>query len=89
MPLTDEEVESIGKEVSEAVPALRKYFALGRNDQIKVMSRIADKMIGTDATAQIKSLPAMTPGMTESLTDMVIPLISQLFVRLLVGEEPA
>ncbi len=87
MSPTDEELEGIAKEVSEAVPALRKFFSLGRKDQVQVGAKIADKMVGTDVTAQIKTIPGLTSGMTETLTDLTIPLGVSLFLKLLLGEE--
>lgn len=85
--LTDVEVQALAKEMNEAVPAFRTFFSLSRDDQIRVVSKIADGMIGTDETAQLKELPFMTPEMLESVSDMFIPFVTSLFLKWLAPDE--
>ena len=85
--MDEEELQQIADETAEAVPALRKFFSLGREDQIKVAAILFDRMIGTDDTAQIRSLPMMSSEMLESITDMLAPLMAAGLVKLLVGDQ--
>jgi hypothetical protein len=84
--LTDEQVEQIADEISEAIPAIRQFFSLPRSDQIRVGGRLFDRMVGTDETAQLKSLPMMNPQMLETLTDMIGPLAVGALIKWLAGD---
>lgn len=87
MALTDAQVQAMADEISEAVPALRQFFALPREDQIKVGGKLFDGMVGTDETAQLKSLPMMSPEMLETLTDMVGPLVVGALIKWARGDQ--
>lgn len=85
--LTNDEAEAIAQEVAEAVPAIRKFARLPKADKVKVMRHVLDKQIGTDATAALKSIPGLTPEITEAVTDPMLDLMAKMLIAWWAGPE--
>jgi hypothetical protein len=87
MAITDVEAEAMAVEIAEAIPALRDFFALPREDKVVVGKHLLDKQVGTDATAQIKSLPGLTSEMTETITDPLLGIAAKAVIGLFDDDE--
>jgi isopenicillin N synthase-like dioxygenase len=87
MAIADVEAQTIALEVAEAVPALRKFFALPREDKIVVAKHMVDSQIGSDDTAQIRSVAGMTPEMVEMITDPLLGVIASALINLIDGPD--
>jgi hypothetical protein len=86
MALTPEERRALAIEIAEAIPALRTYFSLGREDQVHVIKHLLDAQIGTDATAIIATIPGLTPDLTEAITDPLLDVIAKAIAGWLAGD---
>jgi hypothetical protein len=64
----------------EAIQTVVKIFGMENVDRVLVAQYFIDDMIGTDETAQLQSLPFMTPELTETLTDLLIPILAQALI---------
>jgi hypothetical protein len=82
MGMTDEEAKDVAKEIAEAIPALRDFFSLPREDKVLVAKHLLDMQVGTDATAQVKAIPGLTPEMTETITDPILGIAANAVIGL-------
>jgi hypothetical protein len=87
MAITDQAAFEIAREVIEAVPAIRKFLAMPREDKVLVAKHILDAQIGSDETAVIKNIPGMTADMTELITDPLLDVGAKALVGLLDGPD--
>jgi hypothetical protein len=87
MAISEATAEALALEIAEAVPAIRNFLGLPREDKLVVAKHLADKMIGSDPTAQLKSVPGMTPAVLEMVSDPILGLIAELLVGLLDGDD--
>ena len=80
MALTENEAASKALDLAEAVVVIREVAGLDNVSRVLVTKYFLDNMIGTDETAQIEALPYMTPELTETVTDLVIPIIANAII---------
>jgi len=86
--LPDEELEPIAQEVAEAIPAIRKFTGLSTEDKLKVFKKLADKQIGEEETAIIKSVPGFPDMLVEPMSDAAIEMVMKLIRKMFLGDEP-
>lgn len=85
--LPDEELEAISQEVAEAIPAIRKFVGLSTDDKFKVLKSIADKQVGSEETAVLKSIPGFPSMLLEPVSDAALDMIFKLIRKLFIPEE--
>ena len=81
MPLTENEAAQKALDLAEAVAVVIDIFGQDNVSRVLVAKHFLDNMIGTDETAQIESLPYMTPELTETITDLIIPIIASALIN--------
>jgi len=86
MALTPSEREALAAKVAGAVPAIREFIAVDKEDKIHIVKHLLDKQVGTDETAIIASIPGLTPELTEMITDPLLDVLAAAVVKWLVGE---
>ncbi len=87
MALTPAERESLAADVAAAVPAIRAFIAVDKEDKIHIVKHLLDKQVGTDETALISTIPGLTPELTEMITDPLLDVLAAAVVKWLAGEE--
>ena len=75
MPLTEDQAADIAIELNEAIPAAITFAKLPTADKALVIQQFVDGLIGTDESALIKSIPGLTPEITEVVTDSFIRIL--------------
>lgn len=85
--MTEEELQAIALEIAEAVPAIRKFAKLTSEEKVVVVRHLLDMQIGTDATAVVTSVAGMPPALVESVTDPVLVVAANAFVKFILGAD--
>lgn len=70
----------VAKEVLEGVAAIGDFIHLPPAEKVQVVKHILDAEIGSDEGARLKSLPGMTPEITEMVTDPLLDMLAQVIV---------
>jgi hypothetical protein len=87
MPITEEAAKAIAKEVVEAIPAIRQFLSLPREDKVPVAKHILDAQIGSEETAVFKGVAGMTPEIVEMVSDPMLEMGAKALIGLLDGKE--
>ena len=80
MSLTENEAAQKALDLAEAVGVVIEVIGLDNVSRVLIAKYFLDSLIGTDETAQIEALPYMTPELTETVTDLVIPIIANAII---------
>jgi hypothetical protein len=81
MPLTENEAAQKAMDLAEAVNVIIEVIGMDNVDRVLIAKYFLDDLIGTDETAVIEALPFMTPELTETITDLIIPLIADAVIK--------
>ncbi|NIM20842.1 MAG: hypothetical protein GTN64_00230 [Candidatus Latescibacteria bacterium] len=79
--------EQEAQELSEAVVVIRNFNKKPRPERVQVLKHLLDKQIGTDDTAVLKTIPGLTPQVTEMMTDPLLDILASVVDRFWSGGE--
>lgn len=87
MAITEEAARAMAKEVIEAIPAIRTFLSLPREDKVPVAKHILDAQIGNEETAVFKGIAGITPDILELISDPMLEMGAKALIGFLDGKE--
>jgi hypothetical protein len=88
MGLSENTAAQKALDLAEAIQVVVDVVRMDNADRVLVAKYFIDDLIGTDETAVLTSLPFMTPELTETVSDLLVPILAEALIAKLTAPEP-
>jgi hypothetical protein len=74
--LSPAEHDQMATDLAEGIDVFQTLFRVSNEDRIQVIKKLLDREIGTDPSADFKTIPGLTPELTETITDPLLDVMA-------------